>query len=90
LLRCVAGLFAANMDLVGPAQGDLAHRILGKIVAQSQFGETRKPVSQTQINKRLAANLACDALGAHSGHNRDVTANLIEQSNYCSDRRGKL
>src|ERR1700677_2905807 len=32
-----AGVFAADMDPVGAAQGDGTHRILGDIVAQFQF-----------------------------------------------------
>src|ERR1700733_11789744 len=75
-----AGVFAADMDPVGAAQGDGTHRILGEIVAQFQFWIVEEACQSRPDRQRVAGSLACGALGQHRlAHLQDVTADLVEQ-----------
>ena len=80
--RCDAWpcIFAADMDPVGAAQGDGAHRILGEIVAQFQFWIFEEACQSRPDRQRVAGSLARGALGQHRlAHRQDVTADLVEQ-----------
>src|SRR5258708_32380845 len=57
------GLFAADMDPVGSAQGDGTHRILSEIGAQFQFWMVKEACKSRPDRKRVAARLAGGALG---------------------------
>jgi hypothetical protein len=75
-----AGVFAADMDPVGPAHGDGTHRIFGEIVAQFEFWMVEEACKSRPDRKRVARSLACGALGQHClAHRHDVTADLVEQ-----------
>ena len=69
-----AGVFAADMDPVGAAQGDGTHRILGEIVAQFQLRIVEEACQSRPDRKCVAASLARSALGQHRlAHGQDVS-----------------
>ena len=52
-----AGVFAADMDPVGAAQGDGTRRILGEIVAQIQFWIVEEACKSRPDRKRVTRSL---------------------------------
>jgi len=68
------------MDPVGSDEGDGAHGILSKIVAQFQFWIIEESYQSRPDRKRVIARLARCALWQHSlAHFQDVLMHLVEQ-----------
>jgi len=74
------GLFASDVDPVASSDCYGPHRILGKIVAELQFGMIEEADQLFPNSQRVSAGLAGGAAGQHRlAHLQDVTADIGEQ-----------